>query len=209
MPVVAQNGDSCYAEGNQVDRNDITRTTNKSAWTTVRNGVTLVLAHQMKVAAFMQNLQLGVSFILSMVENEIVNEDVEQQHRLRMEEAVLRYFQNKEIAKERSEENKLLFEELAELFELSGEEEVVIPLPSGENAILSPKFIEKEVLDKDLLAEEMQVPKDELKTPFDFSMFTAQGKLTPAMITKHTTVEREVKMKITKRKPSKRRRSKK
>ena len=129
--------------------------------------------------------------------------------RLKIEEKVLRYFQNKEITKERSEENKLLFEELEELFQGSGEEEIVIVLPSGENAVLSPKFLEKEVLDKDLLADEMQVPKDELKTPFDFCMFTAQGKLTPAMITKHTSIERQIKMKITKRKhTSKRRRAK-
>lgn len=147
---------------------------------------------------------------MSTVENEVVSVEAEEQRRFKIEEVVLRYFQNKEIARERNEENKLLFEELAELFELSEEEEIVIAMPSGENAILSPKFVEKEVLDKDLLAEEMQVPKDELKTPFDFSMFTAQGKLTPAMITKHTSVEREVKMKITKRKASsKRRRSKK
>lgn len=148
---------------------------------------------------------------MSTVENDIVVTETEEEQtlRLKLEEKVLRYFQNKEIAKERNEENKLLFEELEALFEESGEEEIVIPLPNGENAVLSPKFREKEVLDKDALADEMQVPKDELKTPFDFSMFTAQGKLTPAMITKHTTIEREVKLKITKRKAtSKRRRSK-
>ncbi len=148
---------------------------------------------------------------MSTVENDIVVTETEEEQtlRLKLEEKVLRYFQNKEIAKERNEENKLLFEELEALFEESGEEEIVIPLPNGENAVLSPQFKEKEVLDKDALADEMQVPKDELKTPFDFSMFTAQGKLTPDMITKHTTIEREVKMKITKRKAtSKRRRSK-
>lgn len=140
------------------------------------------------------------------VQAEVMTEEEKQSLLLNIEDKVLRYFQNKEIAKERSEENKLLFEELVELFQGSGEEQITISLPSGENAVLSPKFTEKEVLDKDLLADEMQVPKDELKTPFDFSMFTAQGKLTPAMITKHTTVEREVKMKITKRKQTSRRR---
>ncbi|CAM3845159.1 hypothetical protein [Alicyclobacillus pomorum] len=148
---------------------------------------------------------------MSTVEHGIVVTETEEEKtlRLKLEEKVLRYFQNKEIAKERNEENKLLFEELEALFEESGEEEIVIPLPNGENAVLSPQIREKEVLDKEALADEMQVPKDELKTPFDFSMFTAQGKLTPAMITKHTTIEREVKMKITKRKAtSKRRRAK-
>jgi hypothetical protein len=146
---------------------------------------------------------------MSIIEEKVLTTEEAQTLRLKMEESVQRYFQNKEIARERTEENKLLFEQLSELFQDSGEEEVIIPLPSGENAVLSPKFREKEVLDKDLLAEEMQVPKDELKTPFDFCMFTSQGKLTPAMITKHTTIEREVSMKITKRKTtSKRRRSK-
>lgn len=142
---------------------------------------------------------------MSTTEKEIMPEE-EQTLKLKIEDKVLRYFQNKEIARERNEENKLLFEELEELFQASGEDELTILLPNGENAVLSPKFTEKEVLDKDLLAEEMQVPKDELKTPFDFCMFTANGKLTPAMITKHTTIEREVKMKIAKRKQTTRRR---
>lgn len=147
---------------------------------------------------------------MSTIENELTERTEEDIEKLRftIEERVLRYFQNKEIAKERNEENKLLFEELEELYAKIGEEEVVISLPSGENAVLSPTFREKEILDKDLLAEEMQVPKDDLKTPFDFCMFTSQGKLTPAMITKYTTVEHEVKMKIAKRKPTTKRRRK-
>jgi hypothetical protein len=143
----------------------------------------------------------------------MTEQDVQQEEadvvRLKLEEKVLRYFQNKEIAKERNEENKLIYEELAELFAKSGEEEITVSLPSGEYAVLSPRYVEREVLDKDLLADEMQVPKDELKTPFDFSMFTAQGKLTPNMITKHTSIEREAKMKIGKRKRLAKRRSKK
>ncbi|MCL6632375.1 MAG: hypothetical protein K6T63_07030 [Alicyclobacillus herbarius] len=132
--------------------------------------------------------------------------EAEETRRLKLEDLVRRYFQNKEIAKERNEENKLLFEELEQLFQESGEEEIVIPLPSGENAVLSPRFREREVLDKEGLADEMQVSKDELKTPYDFSVFTAQGKMTPAMITRHTTIEREVKLRISKRKATTRRR---
>lgn len=52
----------------------------------------------------------------------------------------------------------------------------------------------------------MAVSKDDLKTPFDFSMFTSQGKLTPAMITKYTQTEREMKLRISKRKATTRRR---
>lgn len=124
----------------------------------------------------------------------------------KVEQQVLKYFQNKEIAKERSEENKLIFDELEELFEELGDEEIVISLPSGENAVLTPTIREREVLDVDMLADEMQVPKDELKTPFDFCAFTAQGKLTPAMVTKHTSIERQTKLRISKRKATSRKR---
>ncbi len=144
---------------------------------------------------------------MSTIEQNLTNHVEEEQNmRLKVEEKVIRYFQNKEIAKERAEENKLIFEEIEELFQDGGSEEITILLPNGENAVLSPQFREREVLDKGLLADEMQVPKDELKTPFDFCIFTAQGKLTPAMITKHTTIVREVKMKITKRKQTSKRR---
>lgn len=153
---------------------------------------------------------------MSTTENELIatNEGQEDKEsietlRLKLEDKVQRYFQNKEIARERNEENKLLFEELEAMFQKSGEDELIVLLPSGENAVLSPKFSEREVLDKDLLAEEMQVPKDELKTPFDFCMFTSKGKLTPDMITRHTIVEREMKLKISKRKATSRRRSRK
>lgn len=144
---------------------------------------------------------------MSITEKNLTEENAEQ-NRMKLEDMVLKYFQNKQIAKERNEENKLLFEEIEALFQDSEEEEIIIPLSSGENAVLTPTFREREVLDKDALADEIQVPKDELKTPFDFSMFTSQGKLTPAMITKHTTMEREVKMRISKRKQGTRRRKK-
>lgn len=127
----------------------------------------------------------------------------------KLEQRILKYFQNKEIAKERNEENKLLFEELGELFEALGEDEVAIALPSGENAVLTATVREREVLDVDMLSDEMQVPKDELKTPFDFCAFTAKGKLTPGMITKHTSIERESKLRVSKRKASSKRRKRK
>lgn len=145
--------------------------------------------------------------VVSEQELEQTAEEEATRHR-KIEDLLQRYFQNKEIAKERNEENKLVFEELEQLFQEGGQEEVIVSLANGEHAILSPKYVEKEVLDKDLLADELQVTKDELKTPFDFSMLTAQGKLTPAMITKHTSNVQEVKMKISKRKQLGKRRKK-
>src|SRR5579875_1981731 len=70
----------------------------------------------------------------------------------KLEERILKYFQNKEIARERNEENKLIYEELQELFDELGEDEITIPLPSGENAVLTATIREREVLDVDMLA---------------------------------------------------------
>lgn len=130
----------------------------------------------------------------------------EQQQQQLMEEKILRYFQNKEIERERKEENKLLFEEIELFFQDMEEDEVTVELPNGEYAVLSKKAIIRDVFDKDALAQELLVAKDELKTPFDFSMFTAQGKLTPDMISKHTVTETAIKVKMSKRKTKPRKR---
>jgi len=121
----------------------------------------------------------------------------------RIEQRIEKYFQNKEIAKERNEENKLILEEIQQFFEDNGSEKVVIELQNGEFGVLDRKTTIKDVLDKDALAQEIQVSKDELKTPFDFSMLTKQEKITPALITKFTSTNVQVGMKLgkSKRKP--------
>lgn len=121
----------------------------------------------------------------------------------KIEQRVLKYFQNKEMAKERNEENKLILEEIEQFFEDNGSERVVIQLENGEFGVLDKKSSIKEVLDKDGLAHEIQISKDELKTPFDFSMLTKQEKLTPALISKYTSTEVKIGMKLgkSKRKP--------
>lgn len=118
----------------------------------------------------------------------------------KLETTLLKYFQNKEIAKERTEENKLLYEEIEELFENLGENEFVLPLPNGEFAHLHKKPRIREVLDKDGLAQTLQIAKDEIKTAWDFSMLTQQGKLTPKMIAEHTSTEVKVKLSASKKK---------
>lgn len=121
--------------------------------------------------------------------------------KMQLEVKILRYFQNKEIERERKEENKVLFEEIEQYFQDMGlDEDLVLQLPNGEFAILANKAYVKDDFDRASLAQEMLVAKDELKTPFDFSMFTAQGKLRPDMISKHTTTETVVKVKLSKRK---------
>lgn len=130
-------------------------------------------------------------------------EGVSDLSKLLLEEKILKYFQNKEIAKERNEENKLIFEEIESIFEELGEEQIVIPLPTGEEATLTKTALIKDILDKDGLAQELLVAKDEIKTPFDFSMFTAKGKLTPDMISKHTETVTTIKTKLSKKRPRK------
>ncbi|TCP58212.1 hypothetical protein EV586_102665 [Tumebacillus sp. BK434] len=129
-----------------------------------------------------------------------VEEEAQATRKLQLEDKILRYFQNKEIEKERKEENKLLFEEIEQFFEDSEEDDMVLPLPNGEFAVLSKKAYVKDNFDKDALAQELLIAKDELKTPFDYSILTAQGKLTPDMISKHTLTETIVRVRLAKRK---------
>lgn len=132
--------------------------------------------------------------------NKLSDESRVSDGNMAIEEKILRYFQNKEIANERKEENKLLFEEIEQIFEELAEEELVFQLPNGEYALLSKKATIRDVLDKESLANELLIAKDELKTPFDFSMLTSQGKLTPEMISRHTSTHAQVKVRLSKRK---------
>ncbi|KEO84682.1 hypothetical protein [Tumebacillus flagellatus] len=144
--------------------------------------------------------------VTEMIETETPNEELAvekaERKKLELEDKILRYFQNKEIEKERKEENKILFEEIEAFFEgmEDVEDDLVLPLPNGEFAVLSKKAYVKDIFDKDALANELLIAKDELKTPFDYSILTSQGKLTPDMISKHTSTETIVKIRLSKRK---------
>ncbi|MCX7571266.1 hypothetical protein OS242_15040 [Tumebacillus sp. DT12] len=138
------------------------------------------------------------------IRGEIDTEDVPEavgRKKLELEDKILRYFQNKEIERERKEENKILFEEIEAFFQdLETDEDLVLQLPNGEYAVLALKAYVKDIFDKDSLAQELLIAKDELKTPFDYSILTSQGKLTPDMISKHTQTETVVKVRLSKRK---------
>ena len=69
-----------------------------------------------------------------------VEEEAQETRKLQLEDKILRYFQNKEIEKERKEENKLLFEEIEQFFEDSDEDDMVLQLPNGEFAVLSKRM---------------------------------------------------------------------
>lgn len=101
---------------------------------------------------------------------EVIKEQVDKQKlNLSLEDSLRRYFINKEIVSERNEENKLLKEKIEQEFEALEGTEFIIELPSGEFAKVFKKPRIKEVLDKDALANHLQIAKDELKTPWDFS----------------------------------------
>lgn len=131
--------------------------------------------------------------------------------KMQLEDKIYKYFENKLQEKDIKEENKLLLEEIEQLFDELGEnDDITIQLSNGEYATLGKHAKVKDVFDKEALAQELAVAKDELKTPFDFSMFTAQGKLRPDMISKYTQPETVVKfkMKKTKSKPRKKKEAK-
>lgn len=125
-----------------------------------------------------------------------------------IEEKMLRYYQNKEIIAERKAENELLLFEIQEQFLQTQEDQLAFQLPNGEYAVLARKAFIRDVLNRDALANEMLVAKDELRTPFDYSLHTKQGRLSPDMISRHTTTETEVKVKLYRRKRKPRSRKK-
>lgn len=143
---------------------------------------------------------MSTETVMEQTDKDVAQEAEMDASKMQIEEKILRYFQNKEIANERKEENKVLFEEIEQFFEQLEEEELVYQLPNGEYALLTKKAAIREVLDKDSLANELLIAKDELKTPFDFSMLTSQGKLTPDMISRHTSTDVKVKVRLSKRK---------
>ena len=99
----------------------------------------------------------------------IKEQDDKQKLNLSLEDSIRRYFINKEIVSERNEENKLLKEKIEQEFEALDGTEFIVELPSGEFAKIFKKPSIKDVLDKDALANHLQIAKDELKTPWDFS----------------------------------------
>jgi hypothetical protein len=140
----------------------------------------------------------------TILENEIVEQKEDEinseKAEAKLQTMILKYFQNKEIAKERAEENKRLMEDIEHFFNQGQFDEFVTELPNGEFAKLFNKVTIKEVLDKDGLAESLQISKDEIKTPWDFSMLTKQGKLEPKTIAEYTETQTNIKLALNKSK---------
>lgn len=128
----------------------------------------------------------------------------------KLENRVLKYFQNKDIMKEYSDSNQLILEEIQDLFQKSDEKDILIKLPNDSGFVrLTEMLHTKDRLDKESLAETInnnsdknqgEVSKDDLKTPWDYSMLTKQGRLTPKMVSEHMVKETGVKFKLSKSK---------
>lgn len=122
---------------------------------------------------------------------------------LKLSDALNEYFQNKDIAKEANERASILKDKIEDYFERIGGMEAVSELKNGTFAKVKESISFKNKLDVDALAEAMQVSKDELKTPFDFSAFTKKGQLTPDMVSKYSKEEQKKSLRISrlKKKP--------
>ena len=102
-----------------------------------------------------------------------------------------------------NELKKVLMEEVEEFFYQSGEDRLVFTLSDTEDIWVEKSYSVAEKLDKDGLSLEVGIPKDEMKTPFDWAMLTKQGKITPKQISMHTHTETSSKVKLKKKRKSK------
>lgn len=118
-----------------------------------------------------------------------------------LEIAVRTYFINKAIAKERTEENKMLKEQIENGFEEMNGTELIVELEDGTFAKVFKKASIKEKLDKEMLVLKINdhanvsdkkhkyITKDDLKSVWDFSMLTKQERVTPKMIAECTITD--------------------
>ena len=112
---------------------------------------------------------------------------IEQMNRgeLELMDDLVRFFQNKDIIKERELENEILMDKMQAVFKQRGEMQIFKELPDGMFGKISFKRNLRETLDKKALAHTMGVSEEEIKTPVDLCMFVSQGKLTPKTVNEH------------------------
>jgi hypothetical protein len=119
-----------------------------------------------------------------------------------IQNTLLEYFEIERKVKELNELKKALKEEVESFFYESGEDKLFFEVSDTEMVVVERAFSVKEKLDKDGLSLEVGIAKDEMKTPFDWSMLTKQEKISPKQISMHTHNETDEKIKIKKkRKP--------
>lgn len=106
----------------------------------------------------------------------------------------------KQLQEELKEKEAIIEDYLLE----SGEEKLYFENTDTEMFIVEKKYTLSEKLDKDGLSIETKIPKDDMKTPFDWAMLTKQGKITPKQIADYTYNETNTKVAIKRKKKPKR-----
>jgi hypothetical protein len=134
-------------------------------------------------------------------------------------EYVQKIYHNKQIMKEYREETKMLTEDVEYMFNEAGAQEVLVRLTEDEYIAVTPSIRIKEELDKDGLAESLQIDKNEMKKPWDFAKLAEKiakdeemkekGITMSTIISAHTKSEQIIKPKMNKRKDKKKKRDKK
>ena len=122
---------------------------------------------------------------------------------LQLEDDIAKFIQNKEIMNERKEENDILKDRIRANLESLGTHEFFAELPNGTYGKVITRVRISEKLDKDSLAATLNISKEELKTPFDYSKLTSKGVLTPDLVSKHMQTQSKPSIGITrvKKKP--------
>ena len=133
---------------------------------------------------------------MPILETDEIEEENQLTLQLKLQDELKNIFQMQEMVKEMKEKIDISKDVVREIFEKLGGHEVFAELENGGFAKVHQRITIREKLDKDSLANTLKVSKDELKTPFDFSKFTAKGDLTPKMITEHTETETKTNLKI-------------
>jgi hypothetical protein len=137
-----------------------------------------------KVDEYGEVISLDLEKIAVVKDSEQIDQYAIVQNKL--EEALTDFFKKKEMLKELSEDVKMLKEDVEHYLSMLNKSEFAHQLPDGEFATAIIRTKDRDVLDKDSLSLELQIPKEELKTPFDFSFLTFKQKIKPEMISKHT-----------------------
>ena len=111
----------------------------------------------------------------------------------------------KDRIKELELEKEMLLEEITTYLENSGEESLLFDLDDNMDEVITveKKYRLVDKLDKEALSLEVQISQNDMKTPYDWSKLTEQGKITPNHISKHTHPENSWSVKVARKKKAK------
>lgn len=114
------------------------------------------------------------------------------------------YFTLKVQIKELQEQLNRKKEIIEDYLLQSGEDILIFEYNDTECFVIERKISTGEKLDKEGLSFQTKIPKDEMKTPYDWAKLAEQGKISAEMIAKFTTLVTNDSIKISRKKrPSK------